>query len=161
MSYGPLKLSAARGAMKLLAEASNVELFDTFGMTKDEIRLVLGSNPWIAGNRQVVRKCLDNLCAGVMDTVGVARFEMPAEYVAAVIAGFVHPTNIMIACRWMETQRPIASLWGSNSTEADVNPATVFALVCSLLDDAGCADLHQTFEKKVGNAINKSKEPKP
>src|SRR5207302_456599 len=45
----------------------------------------------------------NNLCVyGTLDFVGYPRFPAPVEFIAAVIAYYVHPVNIQTACLIME-----------------------------------------------------------
>ena len=158
---GMLSLETARGAMRLVTEASYGSLFQSLGVTREDYGLVTGPAPWTGVDRQRVRQTIDAFSAGVMDLVGVARFEMPAEYLAAVVATFVHPVNIMVACRWLENQRPADYLQGASSTPVTVDPAEVFCLVCDLLDDDRASKVRSAFEKRVGIAQAKSVEHSP
>ena len=158
---GMLSLETARGAMRLVSEASYGSLFQSLGVTREDYSLCTGSAPWTGLDRQRVRQTLDAFSAGIMDLVGVARFEMPAEYLAAVVATFVHPTNMMVACRWLENQRPADYLQGASSTPITVDPAEIFCLVCDLMDDERASKVRSSFEKRVGVAQSKSVEQSP
>lgn len=157
MEIHELKFQTARGAMKLLAGSSYTEIFGSLGITKEEFEKVTRASCWVSQDRGEVRKTLDALCAGVMDVTGVPRFEMPAEYVAAVIVSYVNPTNIQVACRWMEGQRPAEVVRGASSTPGQVDPAQLFVLCCMLYDDEACAEVAQLFEKRVSSALKKEK----
>lgn len=153
-----LSLAAARGSMKLIAGTDYAQLLPMMSVTQEDYERVTGEKAWVAVERERVRRTLDNLGAALMDVLGVPRFEMPAEYIAAVVVTFVSPTNIHTACRWMEGMRAAEALAGATTTPADVSPSQVFALCTYLLDDKsqGIAQVRSAFEKKVGLAVKRS-----
>src|SRR5205823_8236151 len=48
------------------------------------------------------RRCVEACVYGTLDFVGYPRFPAPVEFIAAVIAYYVHPVNIQTACLIME-----------------------------------------------------------
>src|SRR5256885_16331645 len=48
------------------------------------------------------RSCVEACVYGTLDFVGYPRFPAPVEFIAAVIAYYVHPVNIQTACLIME-----------------------------------------------------------
>src|SRR5207302_3571930 len=65
--------------------------------------LFLTSNKvWIATDRSRARRCVEACVYGTLDFVGYPRFPAPVEFIAAVIAYYVHPVNIQTACLIME-----------------------------------------------------------
>lgn len=158
MSGQTLSFQIATGAMRLLRDQHSSVIFQSLGITPEDFELLTGKTIWVAGDRHRVRSCLDAACAGVMDVVGVPRFEMPAEYIAAVIACFVAPANVLTACRWMERQRAGDELRGATSGSELVDPSQVFALVLLIYDDKETGEIRQAFEKLVNGAIKRSTE---
>lgn len=153
---GTVRFETARGCMRLLASQSFLEMFEIFGISPEELTETMGAKPWHGSARERVRRVLDAVCHGVMDVVAVPRFEMPAEYIAAVIVGFVHPTNMMLACRFMERSRPVVSLI-SGERETDVISAKqLFGLCCMMVDDKDAAAIRSQFEKRLGKALNEA-----
>src|SRR5438067_4634643 len=57
---------------------------------------------WIATDRSRARRCVEACVYGTLDFVGYPRFPAPVEFIAAVIAYYVHPVNIQTACLIME-----------------------------------------------------------
>src|SRR5262249_13658532 len=53
---------------------------------------------WIATDRSRARRCVEACVYGTLDFVGYPRFPAPVEFIAAVIAYYVHPVNIQTAC---------------------------------------------------------------
>ena len=158
---GMLSFETALGAMQLVKRSDYGSLFQSLGVTGEDYQLTCGTAVWTGMDRARVRQTLDAFSAGTMDLVGVSRFELPAEYLAAVIVMFVHPVNVMIACRWMENMRPAEIIVGASSTPVTVDPAEVFALCCDLMaDDRGSA-ARASFEKQVGIAQARLREREP
>src|SRR5207302_7483808 len=60
------------------------------------------SKVWIATDRSRARRCVEACVYGTLDFVGYPRFPAPVEFIAAVIAYYVHPVNIQTACLIME-----------------------------------------------------------
>src|SRR5207237_3318797 len=50
----------------------------------------------------LARRCVEACVYGTLDFVGYPRFPAPVEFIAAVIAYYVHPVNIQTACLIME-----------------------------------------------------------
>src|SRR5262245_66403016 len=58
---------------------------------------------WFAlSDRSRARRCVEACVYGTLDVVGYPRFPAPVEFIAAVIAYYVHPVNIQTACLIME-----------------------------------------------------------
>src|SRR5437764_11683658 len=81
-------------------------------------------------DRSRARRCVEACVYGTLDFVGYPRFPAPVEFIAAVIAYYVHPVNIHTACLIMEgaefTENIIRSEeWFGRNAGTDV--------VCSLL----------------------------
>src|SRR5699024_11179657 len=53
---------------------------------------------WIATDRSRARRCVEACVYGTLDFVGYPHFPAPVEFIAAVIAYYVHPVNIQTAC---------------------------------------------------------------
>src|SRR5207245_2657533 len=53
---------------------------------------------WFATDRSRARRCVEACVYGTLDFVGYPRFPAPVEFIAAVIAYYVHPVNIQTAC---------------------------------------------------------------
>jgi len=149
-----MKLNMVNAAMSILARGSG-EMLAACGVSPADFSKTTGTAPWLASDRQVVRNTLDALLHGAMDAIGVPRFEVSAEYVAAALAMFVAPVNLQVACRWMESARPIDAL--SSSTDTAAEPLTsqqMHALAIMALSDAdGCAEFRSAFEKRVSMHI--------
>lgn len=83
-------------ALKLVASDGLLDL------TKDDYAFLTSERLWIALDRARARKCIEAVVYGSLDALGLPRFAVPAEMVAASIVYFVHPSNLRFACLVME-----------------------------------------------------------
>lgn len=119
-----LKYMQALAAIKLCEGGGIVDL------TQDDFEFLTQSQVWVASQRSRVRRCIESCVYGALDMVGVARFPAPAEFIAGVIAFYVHPVNQMVACSMME-----GFSYSDNvitGVEEAVKPSTIFAHVCHI-----------------------------
>lgn len=111
----------ALGATKMIHEESTVNL------NADDFAFLTTDKMWTGADRQRVRLCVEACVYGACDVVGMPRFEVPAEYVAAAIAYYVHPINIKYAVA--EMGRVEWSINVINGVEEPVKPNVLFAHV--------------------------------
>src|SRR5436190_11987513 len=86
----------ALAAIKLIQASAVLDL------TEDDFDFLTSNKVWIATDRSRARRCVEACVYGTLDFVGYPRFPAPAEFIAAVIAYYVHPVNIQTACLIME-----------------------------------------------------------
>src|SRR5690242_21397166 len=79
---------------------------------------------WIATDRSRARRCVEACVYGTLDFVGYPRFPAPVEFIAAVIAYYVHPVNIQTACLIMEGAEFTENI--INGVERPVKAAELF-----------------------------------
>src|SRR4051794_41482950 len=72
-----------------------------------------------------LRRCVEACVYGTLDFVGYPRFPAPVEFIAAVIAYYVHPVNIQTACLIMEGAEFTENI--INGVERPVKAAELFA----------------------------------
>ncbi len=146
-----VQLAVIKGAMIRLAEGQACGSIEALGIQPEELHLVCGDIPWKGAERTLVTRTLDALMFGTMDLLALPRFKVPVEYVAAAITMFVRPTNMMVACQWMETGNPSANdMSGNISSNMEACQATtLFSLVCLLANDAVVASCRTQFEKRT------------
>src|SRR5206468_2536608 len=70
-------------------------------------------------------RCVEACVYGTLDFVGYPRFPAPVEFIAAVIAYYVHPVNIQTACLIMEGAEFTENI--INGVERPVKAAELFA----------------------------------
>lgn len=83
-------------ALKELSVANSVDI------PEDDVEFLHQSTIWLAAQRNRARRCIEAFAFGALDIIGLARFPLPAEFVAAVIVQHVNPVNWKIACRVMD-----------------------------------------------------------
>ncbi|AXH72375.1 MAG: hypothetical protein [Microviridae sp.] len=91
-----IRFSSALAAVKMVGASGILDL------TEDDLSFVTGSTPWISTDRSRARRCVEAVCYGTVDVVGLPRVSLPAEFIAGAIATYVHPVNIQSACAIME-----------------------------------------------------------
>ena len=96
---------------------------------------------------------------GTMDVLGLPRIQIPAEFLAAGISMFVQPSNLMVACRWMEQNSQTAEAQGN--PQGTVNRESIaaeqlFSLCLQLVNDEQVAVCRAQFETRTNQAITKA-----
>lgn len=94
-------------------------------ITEEDFDFLTGDRIWIATDRNRARRCVEACVYGTLDFVGYPRFPAPVEFIAAVIAYYVHPVNIQTACLVMEGAEFSENI--INGVERPVNAAELFA----------------------------------
>src|SRR5436309_1920211 len=91
-----VRFQTALASIKLIQASAVLDL------TEDDFDFLTSNKVWIATDRSRARRCVEACVYGTLDFVGYPRFPAPAEFIAAVIAYYVHPVNIQTACLIME-----------------------------------------------------------
>src|SRR5208282_2809724 len=97
-----VRFQTALASIKLLQASAVLDL------TEDDFDFLTSNKVWIATDRSRARRCVEACVYGTLDFVGYPRFPAPVEFIAAVIAYYVHPVNIQTACLIMEAAEFIA-----------------------------------------------------
>lgn len=146
-----MNYEVAKRAMMLVVTATT-GAFKSLGISQKDFELATGAAPWLGTDRRRVRSVLDSLIFASVDLVGVNRFEVSAEYIAACLGVFVHPVNLMVACRFMEG----ASTAEAHSLDGVADPVTadqLHALVIRLHTSESADSARDQFEKTVKQKI--------
>src|SRR5690606_12597472 len=85
-----------------LATINIIQTYTVLVLTNDDLDFLSRNEVWIATDRSRARRCVEACVYGTLDFVGYPRFPAPVEFIAAVIAYYVHPVNIQTACLIME-----------------------------------------------------------
>src|SRR5699024_3217264 len=112
---------------------------------EDDFDFLTSNKVWIATDRSRARRCVEACVYGTLDFVGYPRFPAPVEFIAAVIAYYVHRVNINRACRIMECAEATDHM--INGVEHPVKAAELFA--CTLRVRAGNTDVPTDAEENV------------
>src|SRR5476651_2796311 len=91
-----VRFQTALASIKLIQASAVLDL------TEDDFDFLTSNKVWIATDRSRARRCVEACVYGALDFVGYPRFPAPVEFIAAVIAYYVHPVNIQTACLIME-----------------------------------------------------------
>lgn len=145
-----MQYKVACGNMSLIANMARNGDLSTFGVTREDFNKLCGNAPWLANDRNRMRMTLESMLSSTMDVIGVPRFQMPAEFVAAGIALFIAPINIQTCCRFME-RIPTAESLGRAADDSDVMTARqLFALCVQLVSDPVSSHAKELFERNTG-----------
>src|SRR5258707_968277 len=113
-----VRFQTALASIKLIQASAVLDL------TEDDFDFLTSNKVWIATDRSRARRCVEACVYGTLDFVGYPRFPAPVEFIAAVIAYYVHPVNIQTACLIME---------GAEFTENITSSVRLKPLNCSRL----------------------------
>lgn len=155
-----MNYNIAKNCMMTVANcASNIE---SFGVSDADFALTTQQNPWLATDRNRVKKVLDSLIYGTMDAIGVPRFDAPAEYVAAVLAVFVSDDNLQNACRWHENLSSTDDYVQADVPQTELITAQqLFSLVLSFNHSDKADQARSQFEKRCQKAIEFAQKNEP
>src|SRR5437867_1386527 len=154
-----VRFQTALASIKLIQASAVLDL------TEDDFDFLTSNKVWIATDRSRARRCVEACVYGTLDFVGYPRFPAPVEFIAAVIAYYVHPVNIQTACLIMEGAEFTENI--INGVERPVKAAELFAFTLRVL--AGIqGDVLATDNNTVGmgdagikSAIQGSNVPNP
>src|SRR5438445_13433259 len=85
-----VRFQTALASIKLIHASAVLDL------TEDDFDFLTSNKVWIATDRSRARRCVEACVYGTLDFVGYPRFPAPVEFIAAVIAYYVHPVNIRL-----------------------------------------------------------------
>jgi len=142
----------ALGAMRFISESGKVNHLASVGVSQDDFELVNGELPWTPSDRQKAFQVLGSLLQGACDVMGVARFQLSAEYIAAGIRTFVHPNNAQVACRMFERSVSSKDLSRGDKT-SPVDADQLFNLVIELYSSSDAVSAIALFEKNTKLAM--------
>src|SRR5438309_12054433 len=91
-----VRFQTALASIKLIQASAVLDL------TEDDFDFLTSNKVWIATYRSRARRCVEAFVYGTVDFVGYARFSSLVEFIAAVIAYYVHPVTLQTACLIME-----------------------------------------------------------
>src|SRR5437868_1881228 len=115
-------------------------------LTEDDFDFLTSNKVWIATDRSRARRCVEACVYGTLDFVGYPRFPAPVEFIAAVIAYYVHPVNIQTACLIMEGAEFTENI--INGVERPVKAAELFAFTLRVRE-IGRAVQQERVESRV------------
>src|SRR5713226_10546022 len=114
-----VRFQTALASIKLIQASAVLDL------TEDDFDFLSRNKAWIATDRSRARRCVEARVDGTLDFAGYPRIPAPVEFIAAVIASYVHPVNIQTACLLMSGADFTENI--INGVERPVKPAELFA----------------------------------
>lgn len=123
---------------------------------KERFELLMSPGPWTTIDRSDVRVAFDAILFGTLDSMGLPRFTLPCEYVAAAIAKFVSPVNVMTMCSWSEHHGTSADDMSVAQSSTIIEPVTarqLFAFVSMVLA-ASPGTVSSRYDCAVRNALS-------
>src|SRR5437868_14601845 len=85
-----------------LASIKLIQASAVLALTDDDFDFLTSNKVCIATDRSRARRCVEACVYGRLDFVGYSRFLAPVEFIAAVIAYYVHSVDIQTACLILE-----------------------------------------------------------
>src|SRR5262249_42984953 len=134
-----VRFQTALASIKLIKPSAVLHL------THDDYDFLPSNKVCIATDRSRASRCVAPSVYLTLAFVGCARFPAPVEFIAAVIAYYVHPVNIQTACLIMEGAEFTENI--INGVERPVKAAELFAF--TLRVRAGNTDVLTDAEENV------------
>src|SRR5699024_8649825 len=128
-----------------LASIKLIQASAEFNLTGGDFDFLTRDKVWIATDRSLARRCVGACVYGKLYFVGYPRFPATVEFLAAVIAYYVHPVNIQSTCINMEGAEFTENI--INGVERPVKAAELFAF--TLRVRAGNTDVLTDAEENV------------
>src|SRR4051812_29804332 len=131
-----VRFQTALASIKLIQASAVLDL------TEDDFDFLTSNKVWIATDRSRARRCVEACVYGTLDFVGFPRFSALVEFIAAVVAYYVHPVSIQTACLVVEGAEYTENI--INGVEGPVKAAELFAFPFRV--HAGSSDVRSDAE---------------
>lgn len=158
-----LHIATAKGAIQIVNDLSYINQIKAIGINSQEWDRLTGSKPWAAKERPVIERLIKHLIFGMLDMMGVGRFEVPAELVAAIGVSYISPCNYWAFAGWTGSHARAEELGNYDGSRIGpieglekVTQSQLFALICELKSDEHSQLLIRRFSDKTELAM---KEP--
>lgn len=150
-----LSLRSGVAAMKFLSTLGHAGQLDSLGISSSDYARFTGDEPWLGSDRNRMTNILHSLLLGTVDAMGLPRFDISAELIAAGIAVFVAGVNCQAASIFAPSSGEAESLMRGVQSPP-VKPSQIFALVVDLKGDLQCGQARILYEKNIGVAVEKA-----
>src|SRR5699024_6635742 len=91
-----VRFQTALASIKLIQASAVLDL------TEDDFDFLTSNQVWISIDSSRARRCVEDCVYGTLNFVGYPLFPAPVEFIAAVIAYYLHPVFIQTGCLIME-----------------------------------------------------------
>lgn len=157
-----LRIETMKSAAEIVKSRMTNADVASLGLSMDDYKLVTGNKPWLGSDRQRVSRAIQSLSYGVLDILGIPRYDVPAEYVGAVLAIFVHPANLQLSCVYADRVKTVDDMLCPDAEGDVVSPSSLFALVLQYLEDPTSSNAaKEAFNKRVGLREQSVETPVP
>ena len=129
----------------------------SLGINQEDFSKTTSNAVWMSGDRPVVDRTIQQLAYGSMDAQGIPRFDLCAEYLAAIIALFIAPCNQFAACSHQAGVMMSVDLAVQSEGTQRFDASRLYALV--LCASAEAEDFKVLFNKAVANKIEHAVSP--
>src|SRR5205807_1720152 len=114
-----VRFQTALASIKLIQASAVLDL------TEDDFDFLTSNKVWIATDRSRARRCVEACVYGTLDLVGYPRVPARVVFFAVVVAYYVLPVNVQMACVIMEGAEFTEHI--INGVERPVKAAELFA----------------------------------
>src|SRR5207245_2546652 len=121
-----VRFQTALASIKLIQASAVLDL------TEDDFDFLTSTKVCIASDLSLACRWFEACVYGSLDFVAYPRFPAPVEFIAGVIAYYVHPVNIQTACLIMEGAEFTENI--INGVERPVKAAELFAFPLRVRD---------------------------
>ena len=153
-----IRYSVARGMLSAIRRGAYNGTLAPLGVSEEDFELATRDEVWTRNDRQSVVQTIEAVAHGGMDLLALPRLELPAEYLAAIIATIVRPVNFQIACRWLERGVTVAAEGIEDGSLEPVKANVLFVLTCELFGDEECTKARSVLEKKFAVRLREHDE---
>jgi len=151
-----LSYDIAVGCMKLMSNMAHDGFLEGLGISDTDFDRLTSDHHWLITEKNKMTVILDTLINASIEKLGIARFNLPAEYRAAGIVMFVKGINIQAACALLAQSRPAEDM-GRALASDPCTAEQLFALVVQLYDSPHRTAAKAQFDKKIGIALQTNK----
>lgn len=150
-----LNYQTMKAACELLKHEFNQNTpLTAYNLTTDDMADLCDAGLWTSVDRIKITRTLSAMRDGLAAGIGYPPFQVPAEWMAAVIHQFVHPVNKRTACAWTaDTFIPSNDMIDGGAGET-VSASKLFALVL-LASQEDTSEFQGLFDSKVKKAVSK------
>lgn len=156
---GGLVACHLQGVQGVLTNMPLSKLAAHYQILLEDLQLVCSVTQWTRpSDRTRIRTTIERVIWGALDNLGIPRFELPAEYIAAWIAVMVQPVNRLTACAMFGQPRVATELAAdplTQQTYEGVTPMRLFAIVhiAEGRDEHLTAQLREQIRSALFNSI--------
>ena len=152
--------SVCYAAMTAISKTVKAFGISSLGINQDDFNKTTGDAVWMSADKPVAVRTLQQLAFGVMDAQSLPRFDMPAEYLAGIIALYVKPANQFAACAWLAGEMLNVDLAVRGEAPESFSASRLYSLVllASSKDlKAFCNVFGKATKKKLDKALDVDK----